>query len=126
MNEATPSDGKWILLVEDDADNREVLCEVLRSEGFAVTEAVHGADALARIRGADGPPGLVLLDLMMPVMNGWQFLAELRGDRALSSTPVVLLTAGRDVDARAIDANDLVRKPVHLPDLLAKVERWLR
>ncbi len=79
-----------VLVVEDDADTRELLRRLLEREGFAVVEAETGRVALDRVR--EQPPGLILLDLMMPEMDGFEFLAELRqtGGRGI---PVVVVTA---------------------------------
>ena len=82
-----------ILIVEDDSDLREALSEVLRDEGYSVESAADGREALDRLR-RDLRPSLILLDLTMPVMNGWQFRAEQRRDPALSEIPVVVLSAG--------------------------------
>jgi len=85
----TPRD---ILVVDDDRDIREALAEVLASEGYRVEQAEHGAQALARIRRGP-PPDLVLLDLMMPVMSGWEFLEEAENDEVLAAIPVVVVSA---------------------------------
>jgi CheY-like chemotaxis protein len=86
-----------ILVVDDDPDIREALRDVLEDEGFAVVEAENGKDALDYLAGADPAPCLVLLDLMMPVMDGMQFLAERTGDRRLAEIPVTVVTASRDL-----------------------------
>jgi signal transduction histidine kinase/DNA-binding response OmpR family regulator len=84
------------LIVEDDAPLRELLRRMLEREGYAVVEAEHGRAALERVR--EGAPGIVLLDLMMPVMDGFEFLVELRREEAWRVIPVIVLTA-RDLSA---------------------------
>jgi CheY-like chemotaxis protein len=88
------------MIVDDDAAIRESLADLLRLSGFEVDQAEHGKAALERIC-ADGQPSLVLLDMMMPVMNGWQFLelVQARSEPALVDLPVVAVTAlGRQAD----------------------------
>jgi DNA-binding response OmpR family regulator len=85
-----------VLIVEDDTALRELLRRMLEREGYAVLEAEHGRAALDRLR--DGTPGIILLDLMMPVMDGFEFLVELRREDAWRGIPVIVLTA-RDLSA---------------------------
>jgi CheY-like chemotaxis protein len=81
-----------LLLVEDDPDHRAVVREVLEDEGYRVETAVHGRDALGRLL-AGPPPDLILLDLMMPEMDGFEFLDRVRDDDELHEIPIVVLTA---------------------------------
>jgi CheY-like chemotaxis protein len=106
-----------ILVVEDDDDIREALCEMLADEGYAVEVATNGAEALDRLRAMDAKPCLVLLDLMMPVMDGWTFLAEQRRDANLASVPVVVLSAARDLPTDV----ETIRKPLDPDRLLGAV-----
>lgn len=110
-----------ILVVEDDRDLREVLAESLQLEGFEVVEAVDGMDALERLR-AGVRPALVVLDLVMPRMDGRQFLAALRADRALADLPVVLVTGTppRDLGGQV---QGMLKKPIGTADLLAAIAR---
>jgi CheY-like chemotaxis protein len=85
-----------VLIVEDDTALRELLRRMLEREGYAVVEAEHGRAALDRLR--EGTPGIILLDLMMPVMDGFEFLVELRREDAWRGIPVIVLTA-RDLSA---------------------------
>ena len=80
-----------VLVVEDDPDSREMLVRVLRKEGYVVTEAENGSVALERI--AEQRPELILLDLMMPVMDGFEFLSILAAQPQLASIPVIVVTA---------------------------------
>jgi CheY-like chemotaxis protein len=118
-------EGRRILIVEDDADLREALSEVLRDEGYAVTSAADGQEALDRLR-RELRPALILLDLTMPVMNGWQFRAEQRQDPDLSEIPVVVLSAGEHLaeQMQPLEIEDFVRKPIELGHLLRKIERY--
>lgn len=111
-----------ILLVEDDLDAREVFAAVLSESGYRVVTCEHGADALKYLRSGQGLPRVILLDLMMPVMNGWQFNEELRKDPTLSAIPVVVFSAHGDVPP--IQAVDHLRKPVQMARLLATVSKF--
>jgi CheY-like chemotaxis protein len=82
---------KRILIVEDNYDNRTIYLEVLRHAGYEVIEAVNGREGVERTR--DSSPDLVLMDLSMPVMTGWEALAELRGEAGMRSLPVLALSA---------------------------------
>jgi CheY-like chemotaxis protein len=88
-----------ILIVDDDPDIRAALSELLESEGYEVTSAANGAAALAQLRGEGAKPCAILLDLMMPYMNGWEFRAEQLRDPELRDIPIVLLTASGYNDA---------------------------
>jgi CheY-like chemotaxis protein len=114
-----------VLIVEDDRDFRETLVDLLQAEGYRTAEAANGREALARLRQI-GPPCLILLDLMMPVMNGWDFRDQLRQDPALASTPVAILTGVRNSadQAAALDAVGYFQKPVDFDALLATVATY--
>ncbi|MGK4006627.1 response regulator [Sorangium sp. So ce1036] len=121
---ATPL--KRILVVDDDPDIRETLAELLQEEGYAVASAAHGAEALSALR-TDPRPGLILLDLMMPIMDGWQFRAEQKKDPELASIPVVIISAtGRDELVSSLGAAQFLKKPINLEQLLAAVEQHCR
>ena len=114
-----------ILLVEDDFDVREALAEALRDEGYIVDCAVDGEQALDYLHSA-GPPGLILLDLMMPRMSGSEFRMLQKVDPRLSDLPVVLLTADARMEekARALETDGAIRKPIDLDELLATIARF--
>jgi len=116
-----------ILLVEDDADIRESLVELLQAEGHVVDTAANGREAVERLERPTAVPGIVLLDLMMPVMNGRDFLAAMKGlgDQAKRALPVVVLTASRE---RFDDPNVVAwaKKPIDVPALLSLIERHHR
>ena len=116
-----------VLVVEDDPDVREAISEALADGGFAPVTASHGGDALDYLR-AEGQlrPSLILLDLMMPVMDGFQFRTEQRNDPRMAEIPVVVISASGDIEnvAAAMNAAGILRKPVRLPELLAMVRRF--
>ncbi|HSN92342.1 MAG TPA: response regulator [Anaeromyxobacteraceae bacterium] len=108
-----------VLVVDDDTDIREAVAEVLSEEGYQVLGAGDGEEALTKCRAYH--PSVVLLDLMMPGMNGWEFRAEQKRDPELAGIPVVVLTA---LEPRvAIDAEGFIRKPFEVDELLAQVRR---
>jgi DNA-binding response OmpR family regulator len=104
-----------VLVVDDDQDIRESLAQILTEEGFDVTSACNGAEALAEI--ARKTPDVMLLDLMMPVLNGWEVLETLRLRGTHPRLPVVVLSA-----LEAEGATDYIQKPIRLPKLLALIE----
>jgi CheY-like chemotaxis protein len=114
-----------VLIVEDDASVREALATFLECEGYGVIEAGDGVEALQRLR-ATTDVGLILLDLMMPVMNGWEFRDEQTKDPALASIPVVIITADTQATrkATAVGAAGCLLKPVEFPELLTYVDRF--
>lgn len=112
---------KLVLLVDDDEDIREALRAILEDEGFAVRVAVDGSDALASLR-SGLRPDVILLDLMMPVMSGWQFRSAQRQDPALAAIPVVVLSAVHEQpDDLSVVAS--LRKPIDIDRLLEVVAR---
>jgi CheY-like chemotaxis protein len=116
----------YILVVDDDAAIREALAAALEDEGYSVRSAANGREALKLLRATAAAPALILLDLMMPVMSGWDFRAAQQQDRALARIPVVVLSADRDVQAKAasVRAQAYLPKPVNLDSLLATVSRF--
>jgi CheY-like chemotaxis protein len=108
-----------ILVIDDDSDLRETLQMLLEQSGFLVTTAPNGRAALEALR-SGARPGLILLDLMMPDMNGWQFLEALRADPSLASIPTVIMTAHR---ANDLPLGDVLYKPFDRGNLLATIER---
>lgn len=116
----------YILVVDDDEAIREALAEVLEDEGYQVRSAANGREALRLLRSAAAAPAVILLDLMMPVMSGWDFREAQRQDAALASIPVVVLSADRDVAAKAasVQAQGYLPKPVSLDTLLDTVSRY--
>ena len=113
------------MVVEDDADIADAVATTLEDNGYAVVVAANGQEALDKLRAGASRPSLILLDLMMPVMDGWQFRAAQAADPTLSDIPVILLSAHVDVRAAAgrIAAVGWLKKPMDLRDLLTAVER---
>jgi len=113
-----------VLIVEDDADVRGALAAFLEGEGYDVLEAADGREALERLHAAS--VCLVLLDLWMPRMNGWEFRAEQLKVPALAAVPVVVMTADHAAAARAVDlgAQGCVTKPIEFPTLMGYVDRF--
>jgi CheY-like chemotaxis protein len=116
--------GKSVLIVEDDDDVRGALAALLEGEGYRVLEAPDGAAALRQLRA--GNVCLVLLDLWMPGMNGWQFRAEQIKDEALAQVPVVIITADHAAAKKAAElgVNGYMTKPIEFPELLDYVGRY--
>ena len=117
--------GTPVLVVEDHSDTREMIAELLAAEGFAVVTAENGRAGLERL--IDARPCLVLLDLMMPVMTGWEFRrAQLSlPDSGLASVPVLLLTAVPDAQRQAdqLQATDVITKPLDFGRLVETVRQ---
>ena len=114
-----------VLVVEDDRNIAELLQMYLEKEGYAVTVAADGGQGLSAFR--SGKPDLVLLDVMMPVMDGW---AVCRAIRAESATPVIMLTAKGETDDKVAGlkqgADDYITKPFEMKEVLARIEAVLR
>ncbi|HZI09715.1 MAG TPA: response regulator [Myxococcus sp.] len=109
----TPS---LVLLVEDHADSRELLEDFLTLEGFAVETASNGMTAWERL-GRAPRPDAVLLDLMMPVMSGWELMRHVRADARLSSMPVVVVSGAGNAQPLPEGIRAAVPKPVDLVEL---------
>jgi CheY-like chemotaxis protein len=111
-----------VLVVEDDIDTRESVGELLEDSGYSVLGAGNGAEAVHLLQ--SGPvPSLILLDLMMPVMDGYRFRAEQRSDPTLAAIPVVVMTAGESIVLDELNASAVMRKPLHVSRLLATVSQ---
>ena len=117
---------KLILVVEDDQDILEVVRLFLESEGYRVLCAANGFEAMSHLK-SSGVPHLILLDMKMPIMNGWQFAIEFLS-RHDHMSPIVVMTAAADVEQRAKDISAIgwIGKPFQLDDLLAKVKHFER
>lgn len=114
-----------ILVVEDDESLREALLEVLGDEGHEVRTAAHGADALDTLD--EWEPELLVLDLMMPVMDAFEFREQQRQRAVAPGARVLVLSAARDIDGAAdrLDADAYLAKPFRLDEMLATVDRLL-
>jgi CheY-like chemotaxis protein len=112
-----------VLIVDDDVDIREVLSETLVETGFEVMTACNGLEALTAVGCMKVRPAVILLDLMMPVMDGYSFLEQRGLDPALASIPLAIVTAGHGVDrGRLGDDLPILRKPFDVPQLLGVLE----
>jgi CheY-like chemotaxis protein len=116
-----------ILLVEDNEMNRDMLSRRLVRRGYEVVVAVDGREGVAKARAE--VPALVLMDMSLPVLDGWEATRELRADPATRSIPVIALTAhamaGDREKALAVGCDDFDTKPIELERLLGKIEALL-
>jgi CheY-like chemotaxis protein len=115
------------LVVEDDKDVRESLRELLEDEGFVVECAEHGQVALDVLRRRSVLPTLILLDITMPVMDGYAFRAAQLADPALAGVPVIVMTADSNLDdkRRRIGCQHALRKPMKPNELLAVIASYM-
>jgi two-component system chemotaxis response regulator CheY len=113
-----------VLVVDDDRGCREMMAHLLTDEGFETDVASNGQDALDRAH--DNPPRIIVLDMMMPVMDGWTFLAHQRYDTALGAIPVVILSAAPAEHLSNIGAAAAVQKPFDGDELLAVIRAAAR
>mgnify|MGYP001566218087 CR=1 FL=1 len=124
----TPIPPGRILIVDDERDNRELVAIILGHEGHVILTAADGAHALALI--AERTPDLVLLDVMMPDMDGYQVAARIKGDVASREVPIILVTAMDDAESRqrGLDAGveHFLCKPFQRAELRSRVSALLR
>ena len=115
-----------ILIVDDDYNIRDALTQILEDEGYYVSSATNGLDAITQLRNNSDLPCLILLDLSMPIMNGWEFRDVQQQDPALARIPVVVLSADRSAQHKAasIHANGYLQKPVDITILIDTVEHY--
>lgn len=113
-----------VLFVEDDPALRETVTEVLEEEGYQVMSVTNGAEGLQLLENGS-QPGLILLDLMMPTMNGWEFYNQLQQQPQHASIPVVVLSAVAEFQRRRgkLDVAEILPKPIDISRLLAAVDR---
>ncbi|HEY5921112.1 MAG TPA: ATP-binding protein [Kofleriaceae bacterium] len=116
----TEAAGRRILLVEDDVDLCEALGDALVERGHSVVYATDGETGLRQMR--EFRPDVVVLDLMMPKVNGWQFRVAQRSDPSLATTPLVVISASNSPTALAVDADMYLRKPLDIDTLLESIE----
>ncbi|MBX3022749.1 MAG: response regulator [Bdellovibrionales bacterium] len=110
-----------ILVIEDDEAVRQTLKDVLELQGYQVTTAMNGGEGLQKLKEMASKPCLVLLDLMMPNVNGWQFLDGQRNDPQLNNIPVIICSAYTE-SAKAVNPAAVIEKPVQLQHLLWTVK----
>ena len=114
-----------VLVVEDDADTRESVGELLEDQGYSVLGAGNGAEAVQVLQSGT-LPSVILLDLMMPVMDGYRFRTEQRSDPKLAAIPVIVITAGTSIVLDELSASAVMRKPLEVPRLLATISQHCR
>jgi CheY-like chemotaxis protein len=116
-----------ILVVDDERDNRELVEVILEHDGFVIASAASGEEALASI--ANQRPDLIILDIMMPGMNGYEVTLKLKADAATRSIPVLIMSALDDRSARtlaaSVGADAFFSKPMRRRDLCARVREYL-
>jgi CheY-like chemotaxis protein len=116
-----------ILLVEDNEMNRDMLARRLERRGYTIVIAVDGGEGVERAR--DDNPDLILMDMSLPVLDGWEATRQLKADEATRAIPVIALTAhamsGDKEKALAAGCDDYDTKPIELPRLLEKIETLL-
>lgn len=112
-----------ILVVEDDEDAREAMVALLQMKGYRAVPAGNGKEALDYLHQAP-VPDLILLDLWMPVMDGWEFRQQQKLDPRLAAVPVVVVTALSD--RTDVDADEIIIKPVDVEHLLTTVSHYCR
>ena len=124
MDETFSKNSQNILVVDDSEDNLYLMQFVLEAQGYKVKTINNGQQALEWVK--RNCPNLILLDLMMPQMNGYEVIERLKGDRATSAIPVLLVTANRYFDwaeAKEVGANGVIHKPVDLDRLMSKITK---
>ena len=117
----------WVLVVEDEVDLRETLAEILRLHGLEAVTAASGAEALAILR-QGAAPRVIILDLMMPEMSGWEFREAQLREPALAGIPVVLVSGVSDLAeaAKKTDAAAFLSKPLDVAALVRVLQRYCR
>jgi two-component system cell cycle response regulator DivK len=118
---------KLILVVEDQEDNRQILRDLLGSAGFDLDEAVNGEEALAAV--AERRPDLILMDIQLPVLDGYEATRRIKSDPALKDIPIIVVTSyalsGDEEKARAAGCDAYVTKPYSPRQLLATIKTYL-
>lgn len=116
-----------ILIADDDMDNRTIAREILEPAGFDVIEAKDGMEAIALV--AKERPAVLLLDLSMPKLNGWEVAKRLRETEDYAEMPIIAFTAhaivGDELRAKGVGCDDYLSKPCAPSDVLQKVQHWL-
>jgi CheY-like chemotaxis protein len=115
-----------VLIVEDDEDLREMMAQLLTLEGFQAATAANGREALDYLHHHSIVPDVILLDLMMPVMDGWEFRRRQKADPAIAPVPVIVLSALDQARALNVDATAFLKKPLDFDRLLSLVRSHCR
>lgn len=112
-----------VAIVEDDSEFRNMLRELLEEEQYRVVAVANGAEALEQLRG-ETLPNVILLDVSMPVMDGFDFLRFRNEDPQLATVPVVLVTNAKPHERPTIGVSDVVRKPIDIDEILFAIKRY--
>jgi chemosensory pili system protein ChpA (sensor histidine kinase/response regulator) len=112
-----------VAIIEDDSEFRNMLRELLEEERYRVVAVSNGAEALERLKG-DAIPNVILLDVSMPVMDGFDFLRFRNEDPELAAVPVVLVTNAKPHERPTVGVNDVVRKPIDIDEILFAIKRY--
>jgi len=115
-----------VLIVEDDADLREMMAQLLSLEGFQAAAVANGSEALQYLHNGHIKPDVILLDLMMPVMDGWEFRRKQQADPAFADVPVIVLSALDQSRAADVQAEAFLKKPLDFDRLLQLVRHYCR
>jgi two-component system, cell cycle response regulator DivK len=119
---------KHILVVEDQADNRQIIRDMLASTEYEITEAENGEEALTAI--SKQRPDLILMDIQLPIMDGYEATRRIKADASLRSIPIIAVTSyalsGEGQKARAAGCDDCVPKPFSPRQLLPKIRHYLQ
>jgi len=117
-----------ILVVEDNQDNREMVVKVLKFNGYQVVEAVDGEEAIEKAKTED--PDLILLDIFLPKMDGYEATRRLKGDTSLRNIPIIALTAhamkGSMEEALAVGCDGYISKPIDVRELPKQIQHFLK
>ncbi len=118
---------KRILVVEDQEDNRQIIRDMLGATDYEITEAENGEQALAAV--TKQRPDLILMDIQLPIIDGYEATRRIKADPALKSIPIIAVTSyalsGEEAKARAAGCDDYVPKPYSPRHLLAKIRQYL-
>ena len=112
-----------VAIIEDDSEFRAMLRELLEEERYRVIAMANGAEALEMLRG-DSMPDVILLDVSMPIMDGFDFLRHRNADPRLSTVPVVLVTNAKPHERPTVGVSDVVRKPIDIDEILFAIKRY--
>jgi CheY-like chemotaxis protein len=125
LSSDAPAAGGVVLVVEDDFDVLNAIASILEDAGYQVLRAANGAEALDQLGHRGGQCDLILLDLLMPVMHGWDFRQKQKQTPAFADIPVVLMSAGAHMATVSdLDAAGYLTKPVDMTDLLGVARRY--
>jgi CheY-like chemotaxis protein len=114
---------RQVLIVEDEADLRQMMSQLLTLDGFEVATVPNGREALSYLHNGDKPE-LILLDLMMPIMDGWEFLRHQKADAGLAGVPVIVLSALDPTHTRGVNMTEYLKKPLDFDRLLGLVRKY--